>query len=196
MTQLSTPAAPATATSTRSGLRTLSVIRAVFSAIWVVLVLTTTAGLHSPDRPTAIAAILLVVYPLWDVVATLLERPLAGSMSRTGLVNVVLGLLATIAMIVAVLDTVGAALLVFGVWALFSGAIQLVTALLRRRTLGAQWPMIVSGGISVFAGASFALMSSAASSQLTGVGGYSAFGAVWFVVSAVLLTVRLRRSGE
>lgn len=196
MTQLSSPPVPTAATVTRSGLRTLSVIRALVSAIWVGLIFATASSLHSPDKPTVFAAVLLIAYPLWDVAATLLERPLAGSVSRVGVVNVVVGLVATIAMIFAVGHTVGTALLVFGIWALLSGAIQLLVALRRRRVLGAQWPMIISGGLSVVAGASFAVMSSSSSSQLATLGGYSAFGAVWFVVSALVLTVRGRRESR
>jgi uncharacterized membrane protein HdeD (DUF308 family) len=195
MTQTSAP----TSTLTKpTGLRTLYLIRAVFSVIWVILVFATTVALVSADRPTAVAAILLVVYPLWAVVAILLERRLAGpgSASLVSTVNVVMGLAATVAMIIAVFATVGTALLVFGVWALLSGALQLVVALRRRRTVGAQWPMIISGGLSVLAGASFAAMSASATSGLSTVAGYSAFGAFWFVVSAVALTVRSRRAAR
>ncbi len=77
MTQ--TTVTPATTASAPSGLRSLYLIRVVFSLIWVVLVFTTSRSLKSPDTPTAVAAVLLVIYPLWDVIATLLERRLAGA---------------------------------------------------------------------------------------------------------------------
>ncbi|UGQ14547.1 hypothetical protein LO772_13730 [Yinghuangia sp. ASG 101] len=80
----------------------------------------------------------------------------------------------------------------FGVWALLSGAIQLGVAIRRRRAVGAQWPMVVSGGLSVLAGAAFAAMSASDDSGLSGIAGYSAFGAFWFLVSAVALTRRGR----
>lgn len=189
-------ATPTTNTATPSGLRSLYLIRAVFSLIWVVLVLTTSASLKSADTLTAIAAVLLVVYPLWDAVATLLERRMAGTgaTSRVSVVNVALGLAATIGMIIAVFSTIGTALLVFGIWALLSGAIQLVTAIRRWRTVGAQWPMIISGGLSVVAGAVFAATSGSATSGLSTIAGYSAFGAFWFLVSAVALSLRTRRA--
>ncbi len=192
MTQLT---ATATTTTTPSGLRSLYLIRTVFSLVWVTLVLTTTSSLVSADKPPAGAAVLLVVYPLWDVVATLLERRLAGAgpTRRIGTFNVVLGLAATVAMVVAVLHAVSTTLVVFGIWALLSGALQLVVAIRRRHTVGAQWPMIVSGGLSVLAGASFAAMSTSDTSSLSTVGGYSAFGAFWFLVSAIVLTIRARR---
>ena len=189
-------ATPPTTTAAPSGLRSLYLIRAVFSLIWVTFVLTTSASLKSADTPTAIAAVLLVVYPLWDAVATLLERRMAGTgaTSRVSVINVALGLAATIGMIIAVFSTIGTALLVFGVWALLSGAIQLVTAIRRWHTVGAQWPMIISGGLSVVAGAVFAATSGSATSGLSTIAGYSAFGAFWFLVSAVALSLRTRRA--
>jgi len=195
MTQ-QTAAAPATTTATTpSGLRSLYLIRVVFSLTWVILVLTTCASLKSKDTPTAIAAVLLTIYPLWDAVATLLERRLAGpgSTSRISAVNIGLGLAATIGMVIAAFSTIGSALLVFGIWALLSGALQLTVAIRRWRTVGAQWPMVISGGLSVFAGASFAIMSGSKTSGLSTVAGYSAFGAFWFLVSVITLSLRARR---
>jgi hypothetical protein len=194
MTQ--TTATPATTTSTPSGLRSLYLIRVVFSLIWVALVFTTSAALKSTGTPTVIAAVLLIIYPLWDVIATLLERRMAatGSTSRVNAINVALGLAATIGMIIAIFSTIGTALLVFGIWALLSGAIQLAAAIQRRRTVGAQWPMIISGGLSVLAGAAIASMSGSATSGLSTVAGYSAFGAFWFLVSVIALSLRIRRA--
>jgi hypothetical protein len=196
MTQTTMTSTTSTAaTTTPSGLRSLYLIRVVFSLIWVALVLTTSASLVSTDRPSVIAAVLLIVYPLWDAVATLLERRLAGagSTSRVSTVNMGLGVAATAGMVIAVFSTIGTALLVFGLWALLSGAIQLVVAIRRRRTVGAQWPMVISGGQSVLAGATVAATSASATSSLSTVAGYSAFGAFWFLVSVIALSVRTRR---
>jgi len=195
MTQ--TTATPATTTTTTpSGLRSLYLIRVIFSLIWVALVFTTSASLKSKDTPTVIAAVLLSIYPLWDVVATLLERRMAGtgSTSRVSSINIVLGLAATIGMIIAIFSTIGTALLLFGIWAFFSGAIQLVVAIRRWRTVGAQWPMTISGGLSVLAGVSIASTSGSATSGLSTVAGYSAFGAFWFLVSVIALSLRTRRA--
>jgi len=93
-----------------------------------------------------------------------------------------------------VFSTIGTTLLVFGVWALLSGAIQLAVAIRRRHTVGAQWPMVISGGLSVLAGISFAAMSASSTSDLSSIAGYSAFGAFWFLVSAIALTIRGRRA--
>ncbi|SFF72050.1 DUF308 domain-containing protein [Streptomyces mirabilis] len=195
MTQTTVTSSTHTTATTSSGLRSLYLIRVAFSLIWVALVVATSASLVSADKPTVIAAVLLVSYPLWDVIATLLERRMAGtgSTDRLGTTNMALGLATTAGMIVAVFSTIGTALLVFGIWALLSGAIQLVVAIRRRRTVGAQWPMVISGGLSVLAGASFAAMSASATSSLSSVAGYSAFGALWFLVSVIALSIRSRR---
>ncbi len=190
MTRTTTaPSRTTTPSTTSSGLRSLYLIRVAFSLIWVALVLATSASLVSTDEPTAIAAALLVVYPLWDAIATLLEQRLAGtgSLDRVGATNVVLGLAATAGMIAAAFATVATALLVFGVWALLSGACLLYTA---------QWPMVISGSLSVLAGASFAAMSASDTSGLSALVGYSAFGAFWFLVSVIALSVRDRRASR
>ncbi|MFD8651439.1 DUF308 domain-containing protein [Streptomyces mirabilis] len=195
MTQTTVTSSTHTIMTTSSGLRSLYLIRVAFSLIWVALVVATSASLVPADKPTVIAAVLLVSYPLWDVIATLLERRMAGtgSTDRLGTTNMALGLATTAGMTVAVFSTIGTALLVFGIWALLSGAIQLVVAIRRRRTVGAQWPMVISGGLSVLAGASFAAMSASATSSLSSVAGYSAFGALWFLVSVIALSIRSRR---
>lgn len=195
MTQTTMTSSTHTIMTTSSGLRSLYLIRVAFSLIWVALVAATSASLVPADKPTVIAAVLLVSYPLWDVIATLLERRMAGtgSTDRLGTTNMALGLATTAGMTVAVFSTIGTALLVFGIWALLSGAIQLVVAIRRRRTVGAQWPMVISGGLSVLAGASFAAMSASATSSLSSVAGYSAFGALWFLVSVIALSIRSRR---
>jgi uncharacterized membrane protein HdeD (DUF308 family) len=84
------------------------------------------------------------------------------------------------------------AIIVFGVWAFVSGAVQLFLAIRRRRSLGGQWPMIVSGGLSVVAGISFVVMAGSPTTGLTTLAGYSAFGAFWYLVTAIWLTRSVR----
>ena len=198
MTQTFTdPTAPPVAT-TRSGLRSLYLLRVAFSVAWVALVLATCHSLTSADAPSAIAAVLLVAYPLWDAIATVLELRVTGTgraLDRVRVGNVALSGVAAIAMFAAVFSTIRTTLIVFGVWALVSGAIQLTVAIRRRRTVGAQWPMMLSGAISVLAGLKFAASAGSASSGLSSVAGYSAFGAFWFLVAVVALS-RSRSAGR
>lgn len=190
MTQ--TTAAPATTSvaSTRSGLSSLYSIRIAFSVIWVILILATCRSLRSADAPSVAAAVLLVAYPLWDAIATVLELRITGSngsLDRVRVGNIALSAVAALAMIVAVFSTIKATLIAFGVWAFVSGALQLTLAIRRRSTIGAQWPMMFSSGISVLAGIDFAATSGSSSSGLPSIAGYAAFGAFWFLIAVVVL---------
>jgi uncharacterized membrane protein HdeD (DUF308 family) len=79
---------------------------------------------------------------------------------------------------------------VWGAWAVVAGLIQLIVGAGRRK-LGGQWPMILSGGISVLAGLSFIAGASADNPKLTNVAGYAVLGGIFFLVSAI----RLGRAG-
>lgn len=72
------------------------------------------------------------------------------------------------------------------------GVVQLVVGL-RRRGLGGQWPMILSGGISVLAGGSFILQATKDGASLTNLAGYATLGGIFFLVSALRLG-RARRN--
>ena len=190
MTQTTTAPSATSVDSTRSGLRRLYLIRVAFSISWVVLVFATCRSLTSGDAPTAVAATLLVAYPLWDAIATVLELRLTGNggaRDRVRVGNVALSVAAAGAMAIAVFSTIKVTLIVFGVWALVSGAIQLTLAIRRRPTVGAQWPMMISGSLSILAGIYIAATSGSASSGLSSIAGYSAFGAFWFLAAVVAL---------
>jgi uncharacterized membrane protein HdeD (DUF308 family) len=88
-----------------------------------------------------------------------------------------------------------AVLHIFGVWAVLSGLLQLVTGARRWKTFGAQWAMILSGAQSSFAGAH--MLGKAAGAAPVGIADiapYAAFGAFYFLVSAVSLTISDARS--
>jgi hypothetical protein len=53
--------------------------------------------------------------------------------------------------------------------------------------MGGQWAMILSGGISVLAGASFIRSGAQDNPSLTALAGYAALGGIFFLVSAVRL---------
>ena len=163
-------------------LRRLYFVRFGFAAVWAVLLFATGSDIGP------VSATLLVLYPLFDVAAAVVD---ARSSRTTGLyVNVAISLLAAAGLAVACASGVPAALRVWGAWAVVSGLIQLVVGI-ARRSLGGQWPMIISGGISVLAGTSFIVQAGASDASLRNLAGYALFGGVFFLVSAL----RLGRAG-
>jgi uncharacterized membrane protein HdeD (DUF308 family) len=67
-----------------------------------------------------------------------------------------------------------------------AGLVQLAVGV-GRRALGGQWPMILSGGISVLAGTSFILQATKDGASLVNLAGYALLGGVFFLVSALRL---------
>ena len=172
------------AVETARSLRTLYFTRATFSVLWVILVFL------FAKTSTGIAAILLIVYPAWDVVGTFLDiRANQGSSSKTPqYVNAVISSITTIAVGIALQKGVPEALIVFGVWAIGTGLIQLILGLKRRKFLGGQWPMIISGGQSILGGTSFILLAHDPTKGITSLAGYAAFGAFYYLLAAFRLS--------
>jgi uncharacterized membrane protein HdeD (DUF308 family) len=172
-------------------LRQYYFVRTAFSAVWVALAFS--IGQHT----SAVAAALLIVYPAWDALANYIDMSRSGGMAknRTQMINGVISVVTTVAVIAALQVSLNAVLAVFGVWAILAGLLQLGTAIRRWKQLGAQWAMILSGGQSALAGAFFIAQAHAMTAPaLDRIAGYAAVGAVYFLVSAVWLTVgQLRR---
>ena len=183
LTPSNTAVNPFRIANTAQSLRTLYFVRAAFSIIWVGLLLA-----FVKSSPT-ITAILLLVYPTWDVAATFFDiRANRGPSSKLPqFTNIIIGLLTTVAVSVALGQGVPTVLVVFGAWAGLTGLIQLVLGLRRRRTFGGQWPMILSGGQSIIAGASFIAMAQAPTMGIVNLAGYAAFGAFYFLLAAFRL---------
>jgi uncharacterized membrane protein HdeD (DUF308 family) len=116
----------------------------------------------------------------------------------TQALNVIVSVLTTAAVAIALATGMNAVLGVFGVWASLSGLFQLATAVRRWRNHGAQWAMILSGGQSMLVGVLFIKQASApAIPGIADIAPYAAFGAFYFLISAVWLAVsgaRHRRS--
>ncbi len=181
---------------TAHSLRTLYFVRTVFSAVWVTLVFILASTVTTATTPSTIGVILLTIYPAWDALATVFDiraTPTATSHLAQYL-NIGFGVVAAVGVAIAVGSGLTPALVVFGLWASLSGAVQLILALVRRRPIGGQWPMIISGGLSVLAGISFIATSGAPKTGLTTLAGYSAFGAFWYLVGALLLIRAARRA--
>lgn len=160
--------------------------RAAFSLVWVAAAFT----LGRSDF--AISAALLVAYPIWDAAANFVDAMRHGGMKKnaTQALNVVVSAVTAAAIAIALGTSMNAVLAVFGVWAGFAGLFQLATALRRWKGHGAQWAMILSGAQSALAGVLFVKEASGLKVPgITDIAPYAAFGAFYFLVSAVLLTV-------
>lgn len=181
---------PATATPVRTAqaLRTLYFVRTAFSVVWVSLVF-----LFVKSSPTVTGALLLL-YPAWDVLATFGDIR-ANRGTNTSLapqyVNIGVGSLTTLAVGWALRQGIPQVLTVFGGWAILTGLIQLLLGL-RRRQLGGQWPMMLSGGQSMLAGVLFIVQAHDPTKGVANVAGYSAVGALYFLLAAL----RLRKSAR
>ncbi|MCK1337057.1 DUF308 domain-containing protein [Bradyrhizobium sp. 38] len=161
-------------------------IRAAFSVAWV-----GASFAVGPSSPV-IAGALLVLYPAWDAAANLVDALRSGGLAqnRTQALNVVVSLATTVAMLVALQMSMNRVLGVFGAWAILSGLLQLGTAIRRWRSFGAQWAMVLSGAQSALAGGFFIFQATTPMSpSIANVAGYAAVGALYFLVSAVWLTV-------
>ncbi|MDQ0382585.1 hypothetical protein [Amycolatopsis thermophila] len=179
MTTVDSPAAGGIA----HALRRLYFVRFAFAIVWAVLLFVTTKS-----EIGAVGVVLVVLYPLFDVAAAIVDaRSSRATGSARGLyVNIVISLAAAVGVGVAASSGVPAVLRVWGAWAIVAGLVQLIVAIVRRK-MGGQWPMILSGGISVLAGANFVIGASAANPSLSTVAGYAVLGGIFFLVSAIRL---------
>lgn len=165
-------------------------LRAGVSVGWVAAAFTIGKGM-SPA-----AGALLVAYPAWDAVANLIDARRSGGLAAnpSQSLNAAASTVVAIAVAVALERGLHAVLAVFGVWAILSGLLQLATGV-RRWQAGAQWAMALSGAQSALAGTHFIVKAKgAATPGIADIAPYAAFGAFYFLVSAVWLTVaRLRK---
>ena len=164
-------------------LRPLYFLRFGFAAAWAAAF----AALGSSLDAGSIT--LLILYPAFDVASAITDA--RSSRDRALYVNVAVSTAAAIGLAVAAADDIPAVLRIWGLWAIVAGSVQLVVALKRRRELGGQVAMILSGGISVIAGAGFLGQAGDATSMKV-LAGYAALGGVFFLISAV----RLLRQGN
>jgi uncharacterized membrane protein HdeD (DUF308 family) len=178
---------------TRS-LRNLYLVRTVFQVLW--------AGAMFAFARTQpeLGAILFTLYPLWDVACTVYDLRTSsqtGDTRRTQRINALLGVTAAIGIGLTVFQQPMYAVAVFGAWALGAGALQLIAGLIRRKQeLGGQWAMILSGAQSSAAGIAFVVGGLLDKRHVQDVAGYATFGAVYFLISGILLTRKLSRLSE
>jgi uncharacterized membrane protein HdeD (DUF308 family) len=170
----------------------LYVIRGLAAIAWAAVFAAVSDSLTT--GVTVAAAILVVIYPLIDVAASLIDaRSQHGSARRPLLAGAATSAVAAAALAVAATGTVADVLAVFGVWAILSGAAQVIVALRRRAQLGMQWLMLLAGAGSVGFGIAYVMASTTTDPMLNMLAIYAAGGGIDFIVQAGLLARRHRR---
>lgn len=175
-------------------LRAYYYTRAAFSVLWVVATLT--VGQNS----SAVAAGLLIVYPAWDAAANFVDAARSGGMAvnRSQAINVISSSVMVVAVILALRMSMNWVLCAFGLWAISSGLLQFGAAARRWETSGGQWAMFLSGGQSAAAGVIFIFQARMPQQpSISTIAGYAGFGAFYFLVSAVWLSLsHIKRSAR
>ena len=173
-------------------LRKLYFIRAAFSLAWVALAFA--AAKESP----VVASGLLIIYPAWDALANLLDANMTGGAKAnpTQILNTWISTLVTVAVAISLIFKLQIILVIFGVWAIVSGLLQLATAIRRRKGNRGQWVMMLSGAQSALAGGFFLAQQGSAMPILQTLGGYAAVGAVYFLISGLIVLFRQAKSGS
>lgn len=166
-------------------------LRAIVAAAWVAA-----AFVIAPSN-TLVASVLLVLYPAWDAFANARDAQANGGFRANApqAVNTAVSAVTALAVLVALQIDMRLVLVLFGVWAVVAGLLQLIAGARRWRVYGAQWAMVLSGAQSALAGGFFVSRAAgpAAEPVITVIAPYAAFGAFYFLVSAILLAVKTRR---
>lgn len=172
--------------SSSTWLKSYYFARFAFSAIWVASAFTVAKG------APLLAAVMLVGYPLWDALANYVDARRSGGLAhnKSQMLNFIVSVVTAGAVALALGHSNNAVLQVFGVWAALAGLFQLITAARRWNSYGAQWAMILSGAQSILAGGFMLKMAGGAEAVgIANIAPYVAFGAFYFLVSALWLTV-------
>ncbi|SNY59038.1 hypothetical protein [Paractinoplanes atraurantiacus] len=179
---MSTVAASPGISQTASALRRLYFVRFAFAIVWAGVTIATAKDVN------ALSVTLFVLYPLFDVGAAIYDMRSSRSTGSPTLlyVNMAVSLLAAVGLGVAAASGIPAMLRVWGAWAIVAGAVQLAVGF-RRRAMGGQWPMIISGAISVLAGANFVISAGADDPVLNQAAAYAIPGAIFFLIAAFRL---------
>lgn len=166
-------------------------MRALVSLLWVMAAFT--VGQHSLQ----LGATLLIVYPAWDALANYIDSTKSGGFgsNRMQTINIIVSAVTALAVFVAVRQSMNSVITVYGIWAILSGLLQLGVAAQRWKSNGAQWSMILSGAQSTLAGGFFIFQAQMpVPPSIINIAGYAAFGAFYFLVSAISLTLILRKN--
>jgi len=171
-----------------NSLRQFYFLRAAVAFTWVALVV-----LFSRLAVPALAAyVLLLLYPAWDALANVLDARRSGGLSANPgqRLNAMISIATTAALAIALgVGGNASGVLVFGVWALLSGLLQLYVGV-HRRKMGGQVFMMISGAQSALAGVVMTIQAFGNAPTIAQLAPYAAFGGLYFLLSALRLTFK------
>ena len=168
-------------------------LRAGVSIAWIAAAIAVGA-----DNPL-VSGVLLVAYPAWDALANAMDARSNGGLRANPpqAFNLAVSLLVAAAVLFALQAAPARVLTVFGVWAGFSGLLQLIAGVRRWRSVGGQWPMVLSGAQSILAGVFMitrSLTNGGHPPAAIEVAPYAGFGAFYFLVAGVALALKGRKT--
>ena len=168
---------------TAAALRNYYLLRAGVAAAWVFAAFTIGAA------DATVGGALLILYPAWDAFANARDALSNGGLraNRAQALNVLVSGVVTVAVAAALPFNMHLVLGVFGAWAILAGLLQLAVGIGRWREYGAQ--SALAGGFFIFRATGPEVPTVAT------VAPYAAFGAFYFLVSAIALTLKGRRRG-
>ena len=171
-------------------LRNFYFLRAGVAFAWVAL------AFLCASAPALVVGVLLVLYPAWDALANTIDARRSGGLQANPgqKFNALTSIVAAVCMALAfTLRGNAGGVLVFGIWALLAGMFQLAVGI-RRRKLGGQAFMMISGGQSALAGVVFTVQAFGEAPGIAKLAPYAAFGGLYFLLSALWLALRRRRA--
>jgi hypothetical protein len=185
-------AAANAAVATTRLLRTLYIIRAAFSLVWVSFVYSFASSTVGDTTIGVLAGVFLIAYPVSDAVGSLVELRTGRTARsrRPHYLNMAVGFATTAGVAATVLSDLPTAMTIFGVWAVVSGVVQSYLAVQRLQAkVRGQWPMIISGAGSVLGGITYIGWIGSSHDALATVAQYSLGGAVFYLLTALWLIV-------
>jgi uncharacterized membrane protein HdeD (DUF308 family) len=174
---------------TINGKLRLFLARGLVAIVWAVVFAA------AADSLTTGVGVLLVLYPLIDAFASVIDaRGQRGSERQLLEINTGISVVAAVALGIAAGGDKGDALAVFGVWALVTGGMQLAVTIRRRPTLGHQLAAAVGRRRIDDLRHRLPYMSGADDPKLRAIAFYAAGGGIEFAIQAWLLTRRPHRA--
>jgi uncharacterized membrane protein HdeD (DUF308 family) len=171
-----------------NSLRHFYFLRSAVAFTWVALVVL----ISNLAVSALVAAVLLVLYPAWDALANVLDARRSGGLSANPgqRLNAAISIATTAALAIAL--GVGGntgGIFVFAAWALLAGLLQLYVGI-RRRKMGGQVFMMISGAQSALAGVVMTLQAFGKTPTIAQLAPYAAFGGLYFLLAALRLTFK------